>query len=421
LLGSGVALNKKYYFLTKRFQDNWLKALPAIITGIWLAMISGCDDRENVINRNIHYTAPICEIDKVYEMNQKFTPDSSVFFEENIQTYLEEVVSSNKTSAADSDIKFELIDTRLTQQNKFRGAAVYNGIIFMFPQTPWIGDVHVFNPKSDYLCRLKSEAVLSGVWGGGVSLPDGRIIALPIQGNQVLEVKPATLDVKVILKVDGTYGGGVRSGKFIYGVPYNANHILRIDTEDYRVKKIGEFRSGGEKWYSSAVDFNGVLYGIPLSADNVLRIHPETDNFDLIGNAYQGNLKWAGSVITPSGEIYGIPDDATTILEIKDGEVGTVGEFPAIRQKWSFGFLGPDGLVYMMPDYARTVMQFDPKTKEVQHFGDFLGDDKWNGVVLVGGDYYAIPDSSRYILKVKFQGFNKFADGVQSSPHFNKY
>ncbi len=373
-------------------------------------------------------TCALSEIpkDNISQTIDIFDTSPSAFGE--LQNYFDNLSSSNPQFNS-SNVEFETIPVNIGSGDRFRGGVLSrNGLIFLLPQTANVEDIYVFNPQKKSFCHIPIDSSITEnhVWAGGTSLADGRIISFPILGSAIIEINPYNLSVKKVATAPGTYGGQILAPNgFMYGVPYNADHILKFDTESYTMTEIGSFPINGAKWYSSALGPNGKVYGIPLEADQVLEVDPSDDSFKKIGNVLNGaGLKWAGAVLAMNGKIYGIPDDESQILEINPTTEQTrlIGSLGTTPQKWSFGFLGPDAKIYMAPDDAATsLLQFDPDTDAINFIGNLQGRDKWNGVVQAGGDFYAIPDSNPNLLRIIFNGNQKMDSSIQLSPYFNKY
>ena len=62
----------------------------------------------------------------------------------------------------------------------------------------------------------------------------------------------------------------------IYGIPLNAEGVLRIDTEtgETSVVQGDEPMPGTSKWEGGVVGNDGALYCMPMVCDYVLRIDP---------------------------------------------------------------------------------------------------------------------------------------------------
>ena len=59
------------------------------------------------------------------------------------------------------------------------------------------------------------------------------------------------------------------------------------------------------KWLRGARARDGAIYGVPSNADSVLKIIPSTGECQVIGGPFRGAWKWHGGVIGEDGNIYG--------------------------------------------------------------------------------------------------------------------
>jgi len=60
----------------------------------------------------------------------------------------------------------------------------------------------------------------------------------------------------------------------IYGIPCNANSVLRIDPLRLEVSTIGDLPSGKDKYQGGVLASDGTIYCVPENAERVLRIVP---------------------------------------------------------------------------------------------------------------------------------------------------
>ena len=88
--------------------------------------------------------------------------------------------------------------------------------------------------------------------------------------------------------------------------------------------------AGTVKWYGGVLAPNGMIYGIPYGATAVLKIDPTTDTATTFGSL-AGTEKWAGGVLAPNGMVYGIPFNSTTVLKLLS-TYAVPEDFPLARQ-----------------------------------------------------------------------------------------
>jgi hypothetical protein len=106
-------------------------------------------------------------------------------------------------------------------------------------------------------------------------------------------------------------------------VPGSAKSVVKIEVETGEVTLMGENLKGPYvqtsyptnqfKWLRGARAIDGAIYGVPSNADAVLKIIPSTGECKVIGGPFRGHWKWHGGVIAPDGNIYGIPCNAEQV------------------------------------------------------------------------------------------------------------
>jgi hypothetical protein len=89
-----------------------------------------------------------------------------------------------------------------------------------------------------------------------------------------------------------------------------------ITTTTETITTFGSLSTGSYKWVGSVIAPNGYIYGTPYNATTVLKINPQNDAITTFGSLSTDSAKWYGSVIAPNGYIYGTPCHATTVLKI---------------------------------------------------------------------------------------------------------
>lgn len=255
-------------------------------------------------------------------------------------------------------------------------------------------------------------------WLGGALGPDNLVYGVPGDAEGVLRVDPKTLEVDVI---GGPFPGknkwlrGItaRDGN-IYCLPACAHRVLRISPGG-DVREIGpsfeEF--GNWKWHGGAMADNGIIYAVPCNATAVLKVDPASGDISLIGGPFPGRQKWYGGLIGSDGAIYGVPQNATGVLRVdpKDESCAVLGSFPEGGWKWHGGVADADRNIWCIPNHASRVLKVDTARQEVYEVGDVLdgpdfgylgGKYKYLGGVLAGnGDVYFMPGYSLRVLKVE--------------------
>lgn len=85
----------------------------------------------------------------------------------------------------------------------------------------------------------------------------------------------------------------------IYAIPSNAQHVLKVSLDGSdKVEEIGPPLSEGQnKFYGGILGTDGCIYGMPYTATGVLRINPRTDDVQILGDFPAGGYKWHGKNI----------------------------------------------------------------------------------------------------------------------------
>ena len=204
-----------------------------------------------------------------------------------------------------------------------------------------------------------------GKWIGAILAADGCIYAMPFNATRVLKIDPAQAEVSTVGidlvaptagKTNGGkwHGGHLAADGCIYGVPFNAARVLKVDpackVADASVSLIGEpFRDGGVKWSGGALSRSGLIFAAPFGAAHVLCIDPATQSAYEIGPTLPSSsdeIKYEGAVETPSG-VYSFPNSAgDDLLHVGGDEPWVDGEtFWRAKARRAFELLGASAVL----------------------------------------------------------------------------
>lgn len=226
-----------------------------------------------------------------------------------------------------------------------------------------------------------------------------------------------TMDLDYLDLTNKWYGGILGHDNAVYGVPYRAGSVLRIDTETDAAALVGpDF--GCDRWnWHGGIQANGSIYAFPSHADTVLKIDttPKSRGQDCTllpiprapGDTVK-NYKWLGGSKGMDGNIYGMPCDASSILKInvETDECTTFGDTGEGKSKWQGAVLARDGCVYAIPSYGLHVLRIDThsttESNDYQLLGQLpFGKSKWQGgFVGNGGSIYCVPENGYRVLRV---------------------
>ncbi len=225
----------------------------------------------------------------------------------------------------------------------------------------------------------------------------------------------------------GKFTDDPNSNAAIYCIPSNAQHVLKVYLDDSdKVEEIGPSLSEGQnKWYGGILGADGCIYGMPYTAMGVLRINPKNDKVEVLGNYPSGGYKWHGGLLAKStGVIYAFPAHSNEVLcvdtnnhshnddglEDQSWRVSTIPihrhvndrDDHKLQYKWLGGSYGADGCIYGMPSDATTILRIDPIKNEATTFGIVSEKiNKWQGGVLstVDNCVYAVPADMDCVLR----------------------
>jgi hypothetical protein len=194
------------------------------------------------------------------------------------------------------------------------------------------------------------------------------------------------------------HGAGINAEKTaIFCIPSNAKHVLRVDVAtkttsfidiEFDQEKYPDFALDvTNKWYGGIIGDDNAVYGIPYKAGGVLRIDCATNSAKLIGPNYGvGNFFWHGGVKV-NGKIYAHPSHADTVLVIDTSEEmkGQISELevhrasydedPRKNYKWLGGAVGADGNIYCPACDTSSILKINVTTDHCETLG-FAGTDK---------------------------------------------
>lgn len=280
--------------------------------------------------------------------------------------------------------------------------------------------------------------------GAGINHEQTAIYCIPANAHEVLKVDLATKTTSLIpVDVDRTkypdldvttvnnkwYGGIVGKDNAVYGIPYRASAILRIDCNTDTAKVVGpNYGIGKYNWHGGA-SVNGKIYAHPSHADTMLVIDTNVDVVSDDGEpgikeltihraSYdedtRKNYKWLGGSVGVDGNIYCPACDISSILKIDvtTDHCSTYGYAGKMKNKWQGGVLSKrDGCVYCIPASGTQILRIpthpdtlknDSDKEVVQLLGDLpVHKDKWQGGYEgIDGCLYFIPENGYRVMKV---------------------
>ncbi len=216
---------------------------------------------------------------------------------------------------------------------------------FSHEENPYDADAVSIIPLPDSFYDTYEENKPSRwLWhGAALNSNHTAIYCIPSNAHQVLKVNleqaecsflpiPQTAPASTpLLQTNKWYGGILGNDNAIYGIPYSAANVLRIDADTDRVSLLGNYGLNEYNWHGGIKsDVNGCIYCFPAHHSHILKI--DTNCNDVSPNSQCSRLtllpiqrasydkdkvtryKWLGGSLGADGNIYGMPSDASRIL-----------------------------------------------------------------------------------------------------------
>jgi outer membrane protein assembly factor BamB len=297
-------------------------------------------------------------------------------------------------------------------------------------------------------------------WSAFVDGKNGFFYGIPCDARRVVKFNPLDKSLTEIGPDlgEGTFKwrcGVLANSSSIYCAPYNADHILKIDTIQGTVETLDNLElpeTGLELWASGALAADNNIYYMPAHAHQIMRLDPNNDSLSSVGDDLGYGWKYSGTVVGNDDHVYGMPYWAKRIIKFdptKPDTISTVGEeveegfycwngllagdgyiyavnesgqvlqidttngnytwigdpiYSGTGNRWGGPIIGVDKCIYWPPFNANRVLMFDPETHQLPSLvGDDFGreSDKWQGGALAtDGVIYCIPFCSSQVLAI---------------------
>jgi len=268
-----------------------------------------------------------------------------------------------------------------------------------------------------------SENIAWMLFGDGFCDEENNVDGCSFDGNDCVPSMKQIGD-----KYDGMWkwvGGVVGHDGNIYGIPYYANKILKIDPSANATNPtalVGEdlgpggwqfyagVGNGGGKWRGGVVGNDGIIYGVPYDAKSILSFNTTSEKTQLIAEGHpllESSIKFIGGVLAKNRRIYFIPYQYNKVIKFDPSnlenpltEIG--GNLRSGGRKMWGGALGSDGNIYGIPYYGNRVL----KINVADDTTSFIGDDHpgrgkwWDGILAKDGNIYACPSNAIQILQI---------------------
>ena len=190
----------------------------------------------------------------------------------------------------------------------------------------------------------------------------------------------STILLTVVNSGAGWYGG-VAYNEYIYGTPYNADYVLKLNTNNKTLSEVGKndlaIMSGKlGKFVNGTLASNGEIYFAPNNVGHVLILNPSTDTLSTISssawNTKENAHNCCNIIENPvDGMLYVMPNNCDDIVQIDPVHkttkiVATIADNEI--DKFATALLAPNGKIYCIPSYGyNQIVIFDPNTYDIEY------------------------------------------------------
>lgn len=191
----------------------------------------------------------------------------------------------------------------------------------------------------------------------------------------------------------------------IYCTPFNADHVLVINTNDDTISTITSgIPNGNGKWHGGCLAPNGKIYCAPYARRDVLEIDPESDTVTSFGNLPAGNQIYTGIAAAPNGTLYASPLSASGFLKVNptNKTITTFGTTIA-NDNYYGAVCAPNGRIYFIPNRSSEVIEVNPENDNITRFGTLTpvaGDNHFGASMGIDGNIYSTALNVTQIIKI---------------------
>ena len=193
--------------------------------------------------------------------------------------------------------------------------------------------------------------------------------------------------------------------EFLYGIPKDADRILKIDTNSKLTTLVGDNLGSERRKWSSGVKINSTIYGIPWQTNSILRFDIESEESSFIAEGHEILMKGSfhGGVAANNGMIYMFPSPNSKVVKFDPfNETHPLVEIgDTLNTFYLDGSLGGDGNIYA---FAQNVPENVLKIKVIDDSVTFIDNDSYTarhrGTRAIDGNIYSISEDNGQIIEI---------------------
>jgi hypothetical protein len=285
-----------------------------------------------------------------------------------------------------------------------------------------------FNPLDESLTEIGPDLGEGRYkWNCGVRDKHGRIYCAPYNANHILKINTNDGTVETLDNVElpetgiGLWTPGARAtDNHIYYMPYHAHRIMRLNPDNDSLSSVGDDLGDGWKYNGTVVGNDDCVYGIPHYARRIVKFDPTNpDTIYFVGGEAGRLFRCGNGVLWGDGNIYAVNHSGQVLkVDTTLNNYTWIGEIIYSRGRgWDDPIVGVDKCIYWPPRIANRVLKFDPETQQLPSLvGDDMGaaGNKWHGGALTAdGTIYCVPSCSSRVLVI--DPFKEFSATLQTN------
>lgn len=216
-------------------------------------------------------------------------------------------------------------------------------------------------------------------------------------------------------KGSSSFVGGVFDGENVWMIPYNASHLIKINSTTGEMTAYDNWPDGftkGSNAFAGGV-FDGTdLWLIPYSANQVIQVNITTGEMTGYSNwpdGSRGNDQFMGGTFDGTN-IWLAPYSGSRVIKLdtRNGEMAAYNSWPSGTILGSYPFYGAifDGAdIWLIPNGADRLIKIDPSTGDMTGYtnwptGFTKGAEAFRGGTFDGENIWLIPYNATHVIKV---------------------
>ncbi|MEK5040542.1 Ig-like domain-containing protein [Sporosarcina sp. FSL K6-3457] len=216
-------------------------------------------------------------------------------------------------------------------------------------------------------------------------------------------------------KGSSSFAGGVFDGENVWMIPYNADHLVKINSTTGEMTAYNNWPAGftkGSNAFAGAI-FDGTdLWLIPFIENQVIQVNGTTGEMTGYSNwpeGSRGSDQFVGGSFDGT-HIWLTPYSGSRLIKLdtRTGEMAAYSSWPNGTILGSYPFYGSifDGTdIWLIPNNADRLIKIDPSTGDMTGYNNWPSGftksaDAFSGGTFDGTNIWLIPSNATHVLKI---------------------